>query len=208
MIARRALTLRRGKTVLEVGANIGTQTIYFLRGGFDRVVALEPDPENLRLLNMNLSINGLCDRAQVMAVGAGASAGALVLRREQGNSGGGTFRADRRPVAVASEVSASVVTLDSLFESALVADEVGLIWIDTEGFEEEVLRGASAVLAKRIPLVFEYSPGFYAGERGARIAAQIFSAYTKVSLVDSDGFTSLTQGEMVALGRQVDIFCE
>src|SRR5690349_17698377 len=49
-------------TILELGANIGTQTVYF----FDyldvkQVIAVEPEPENLDLLRMNVLLNGLSD---------------------------------------------------------------------------------------------------------------------------------------------------
>lgn len=207
LISKHAQSLVAGRTVLEVGANIGTQTLYFLKGGFDRVVCLEPDPGNLRILHMNLKINDLADRARVLEVGAGEAPGVLVLRREQGNSGGGTLRTDRRPVRIEAEVEVPVVTLDSLFSPDLDFADVGLIWVDTEGFEEEIFKGAQALLARRIPLVFEYSPGFYEPGRGARIAEQIFSAYDRVSLVDDDGFTPITREQMIALKRQSDIFC-
>ena len=45
---------------VDVGANIGTHTVYALRTGrFARAVAFEPEPKNARLLAMNIEANGL-----------------------------------------------------------------------------------------------------------------------------------------------------
>jgi hypothetical protein len=37
-------------------------------------------------------------------------------------------------------------------------DEVGLVWIDTQGHEPHVLRGATAMLKAGVPVVLEYCP--------------------------------------------------
>ncbi|MGZ9114606.1 MAG: FkbM family methyltransferase, partial [Brevundimonas sp.] len=80
MICRRAASLSDGRSVLEIGANIGTQTLYFIRSGlFDSVISLEPDPRNLELLRLNIQINGLGDRVAVVPAAAGAMAGQLTL---------------------------------------------------------------------------------------------------------------------------------
>ena len=61
--------LRDGTTLLELGGNIGTQTIYFaLSGQFARIVSVEPDPRNFDLLRTNViaeRARRLCDPGQL-----------------------------------------------------------------------------------------------------------------------------------------------
>ncbi len=73
---------------VDVGAHIGTHTIYALRTGrFARAVAFEPAPRNVRLLEMNLEINGLAQAAAVVPKAAGAASGTAVLHLHPRNSG-------------------------------------------------------------------------------------------------------------------------
>ena len=60
------ITTLRGKTVLEVGANLGTETVSLLkRHGVKRVVAFEPDAENVCFLRANLALNGVHDLVEI-----------------------------------------------------------------------------------------------------------------------------------------------
>src|SRR6185312_5117607 len=46
--------------------------------------------------------------------------------------------------------------LDTLVEEAgLAPSDVGLVWMDVGGYEEEVLSGAASLLEARVPLVVE-----------------------------------------------------
>ena len=51
---------RKDSVLLELGGNIGTQTVYFaLSGAYSRIVSVEPDPRNFPLLKINIEQNGL-----------------------------------------------------------------------------------------------------------------------------------------------------
>jgi hypothetical protein len=79
---------------LEIGANIGTQTVYAERTKcFDRFICIEPDPINVRLLEVNLKLNDMWSQTHVVQMGMGAQAGELPLLRSPWNFGGATFRA-------------------------------------------------------------------------------------------------------------------
>ena len=55
-----------GLKVLDVGANIGTVAVSLLvRHGVERIVAVEPDAENVRMLRANLALNGVQDRVEI-----------------------------------------------------------------------------------------------------------------------------------------------
>lgn len=65
-----------GKTVLDIGANIGDTAVYFASRGA-RVIAYEPDPEMCELARRNVAGNGLA--ADIRNVGVGAATETLQL---------------------------------------------------------------------------------------------------------------------------------
>ena len=144
----------RERVFVDVGANIGTPCIPAVaRHGFRRAVALEPELENFRLLRANVAINLLEDRIDSHRVAASHSNGVVELALSPGNSGSHSIRP---PEAGQHSVSIDAVRLDDLLaQLGLDADDIGLLWVDVEGHEPEVLRGASSLLRARVPIVVE-----------------------------------------------------
>jgi hypothetical protein len=104
------------RTAIDVGANDGMYTIYFLAKTFaQKVLAFEPDRENLRQLEGNLALNGLASdgRLEIISECVGAS------------------KAEGR------------TNLDS-FLPAVVSPCV--VKVDIDGGEVELLRGARQLL--------------------------------------------------------------
>lgn len=209
LVTAHARTLTNRTTILEIGANIGTQTVYFLATGlFDKVICLEPDPANLPVLETNLHLNRLTQMVTVLPLAAGDRPGSLTLRRVPGNCGGSTLRTEEFSDSLATETLVPVVTLDSLVEDGTIdPDAIGLIWVDAEGFEEEIFAGSAILLNRKTPMVFEFSTAFYNEQKVVRIVDLIFASYTSVSIVNDAGFTPITRDQMIGLPRLVDIFC-
>jgi FkbM family methyltransferase len=137
--------LRPGGTFVDVGANIGVYTGWAARlvGRDGRVHAFEPAPVTRHALCRMVDANRL-DNVRVVPVAVGASAGCITLYLVQGASGltsavppsidGGTTR-----------VEVPMTTLDAYAEKARTGT-VSLVKIDVEGYEIEVLKGATALL--------------------------------------------------------------
>ena len=147
-------TLSKRGVFVDVGANIGTQTIYALKfGGFDRAVCFEPAPKNAWLLRTNLALNGLSDRAVVIQAAAGSEAGTASLFFDDLNSGRHGFGVDYG----AGSVTVDVVTVDdTLSQLGISPAQVGLAWVDAEGHEVEVLKGWPSLPGTQ--LCMEYTP--------------------------------------------------
>jgi FkbM family methyltransferase len=172
---------------VDVGANIGTHSVYALRTGeFSQVVAFEPEPHNFRLLEMNFAANGLTEMAQAIAKAAGASAGMARLHLHPRNKGAHAIAGAPSDDSVES-IAVPVVRVDeALTELGIAPDRVGLVWVDVEGYEPQVLRGLAGLMRERVPIAFEYSPERYAQGDWQEIARLLATHYAAFHLLSGD----------------------
>jgi FkbM family methyltransferase len=155
-----------GLTVLEIGANIGSETVSMIaRHGVARVIAAEPDAENARLLRANVALNGLTDRVDVHELALSDTDGSLTLELSRENWGDHRIRVDQpdAPSLAAEQdrATAEVRTrrLDTLHADGVVdVDAIDLVWMDVQGHEAHVLAGAEQLLARGVPIMTEYWP--------------------------------------------------
>lgn len=170
--------LKANGVFVDVGANIGTHTVYaLLSGQFSRAVAFEPEPRNAQLLSMNLGANGLTQRVIVVPQAAGAAAGRATLHVHPRNRGAHAI--GFVPAAdVRERIEVSVVRLDeALRELGVAADDIGLIWMDVEGSEPQALDGLGDILLRAVPLAFEFAPHRYDATTKARLVARLAACY-------------------------------
>ncbi len=153
----------QGGTIVDVGANIGTTVVTALViHGFERGVAIEPDPENRKVLRASLALSELDDRVAVVAAAASSGAGEASFTRKRWGGGkhrigAGRLRDD--PAHTADLIRVETVSLDGLAKEGVIdADTVSLLWLDVQGHEPEVLEGATSLLGRRIPVVFALRP--------------------------------------------------
>jgi FkbM family methyltransferase len=121
---------------LDVGANIGSYTILAASVCRARAIAFEPDPDTARLLRRNIAINHISSLAAVREAALGGVNGQIAF----------TLGSDTmNRVAGPDGKSVQVVPIRRL-DDILDAETPTLIKMDVEGFEEQVLSGASRVL--------------------------------------------------------------
>jgi FkbM family methyltransferase len=145
-------------TFVDVGAHVGTTAITAVRRfGFRSALAFEPELSNFRLLRANLGINGLeADiRTFNVAVSDRVGSAELALRPAIGSKHH-LLGADE---TAGETVRVLLTTLDVLVaQGNLDPAGVGLLWLDVEGHELEVLRGAERLLERSVPIVMEFAP--------------------------------------------------
>jgi len=173
--------LQPGAAFIDIGAHIGTHTIYALRTGrFERAVAFEPEPRNARLLAMNLDANGVSERVVVVRKAAGAAAGTATLHLHPRNTGAHAIDV---PPSVDGEACVAVPVVrveDELQALGVLPDTVALIWVDVEGYEPQVLAGLAGLIARSVPLAFEFTPSRYSPDVKQRLARLLARHYTTV----------------------------
>jgi FkbM family methyltransferase len=188
----------RGGVFIDVGANIGTSVIPALRShGFARGIACEPEARNYRLLRLNLVANQLEDRVRALQVAVSDTCGERGLVIAEYGSGLHELQPQKRRPPKEQVIRVEVVTLDFLVERSLVeADGTGLIWIDTEGHEGQVLTGARRLLEQGVPVVLEINPPLLKRHRGTDLLREVADSYYThvVDLRDVHGDPASPQG--------------
>jgi FkbM family methyltransferase len=149
-------------TLVDVGANIGTICIPAVaRGLAQRAIAIEPAPTNFRTLMANIYLNDVADRIVSHNQAVGQEDGqTLRFDLSPHNSGDHRvhsdqaltfhFERDRKSILVPSS------RLDTLIQSPDRSSM--LIWMDTQGYEGFILKGAQRLLQARVPMVVEFWP--------------------------------------------------
>jgi len=141
---------RPGQTVVEIGANIGTHSVTLARRCAPApLYVFEPQQRVFQILCANLALNDI-GNAIAFPEACGETEGQAVIPPldygANANFGGVSLESD---TAGAAGQRVRVRPLDSL-ELA----ECGLIKIDVEGFEPQVLRGARETIARCRPTLY------------------------------------------------------
>ena len=148
--------------MLDIGANIGMIALATIKHGYFReAIAVEPSPDNYRLLATNVSQNGCGQVVHTRQLALSAEAGHLRLTVGAENSGGHAVIG----LGAANEVSGDSVeveatTLDDLLHSEFpeLIERIGLAWVDIEGHEAKFFAGADLLRERSIPVVCEFFP--------------------------------------------------
>ncbi|MBM3794031.1 MAG: FkbM family methyltransferase [Acidobacteria bacterium] len=139
----------RGRVVLDCGAHIGLYTREAAEAGAQRIVAIEPSPENIACLRRNVeAIPGGKDRVTVYPKGVWDEEKKLRFFHAPSNSTGDSFLAQAEGDQVIEEIP--VTTIDRI-AAELKLPEVNLIKIDIKGATLRALNGAAGVVAKYHP---------------------------------------------------------
>jgi FkbM family methyltransferase len=167
---------KENEVVLDLGANQGLYTLWALtRSPHCKVVAVEPDPQNLARLSRHLEINGI-KGATVVPCCVGASCGAVRFWRGDSSGTGRVIPGSGGPDATETEdrtrqpLLVEMKTLDAL-ASDLNLSRIDTIKMDIEGAEVDALKGGTETLKRAARVVMEYH-----SNRLGQDAAEILAA--------------------------------
>lgn len=146
---------RPGSTVVDVGANIGYNAVHAARrvGSGGRVVAVEPAPDNVAVLERNLAAARLSN-VIVRPVAAGRHRGHRKLYLRGETSAVNSLYPQSCYASVTGVLDVPVERLDDLVDG-----DPDLVKIDVEGAELEVLEGMARLLRRPgLALIVEWHP--------------------------------------------------
>lgn len=139
-------------TIVDIGANIGAFTLdCAYRYPAVRIEAYEPNPLVFRTLRKNIDANGLAGRVRLHNEAVGATRGTLRLWTSAGNIAATAYPSSRDKTGPAIDVPQT--DLATVVERA---GTVGLLKIDAEGAEADILEGGRAALTAVEQIVAEY----------------------------------------------------
>ncbi|MBB2862786.1 UNVERIFIED_ORG: FkbM family methyltransferase [Rhizobium etli] len=160
VILRERGLLRKDATLLEIGGNIGTQTVYFaLSNTYAKIVSIEPDPRNFPLLELNIRQNRLEEKVRLVNCAAGERDGEIDFFLNRNNHG--------KSSAIRQSPTDTKISVPVKPVSEILADlsidpaAIGLVWMDIEGYEPVACRSMQPLLSRRVPLHMEFTPLFY-----------------------------------------------
>ena len=161
LISLKILDVKK-KVLLDVGANIGTVGLFAVKQGLvSNCIAFEPDPTNFQLLKTNVEINNLADKFELHNVAlASDKVGPLLFELSPKNFGdhrihlsnsSGLFGEEKRKV-----ITVETNSLNHVCEK-INLDEC-ILSMDTQGFEGDILSGASSLIDAGVPIITEFYP--------------------------------------------------
>jgi FkbM family methyltransferase len=156
---KRKLKDNKEVVALDIGANVGYYTVWMARNGA-RVVAFEPLPANIRVLQANIDLHGLSNQVHVVAAATGLKEGKSTLSLTPNSPGASTLgSASQMPWPMKKE-GLEVRVCNGLDElKTLGIAHADLIKIDVEGFELSALRGLGNLKALGVhSVVTEFFP--------------------------------------------------
>jgi FkbM family methyltransferase len=140
--------VEKGSIGIDVGGHIGNHTTYFLKiSELSKVYTFEPRKPLADLLLENARLNKIEQKLILNKDGISAlssEAGSFTFeKRKNYNLGTGKISKTKGDI--------SVSTLDRLFSD--IEEKVGVIKIDVEGLEREVLIGGKSLIEKHRPII-------------------------------------------------------
>jgi FkbM family methyltransferase len=179
--------VKPGMAVVDVGANIGCLTMLLasLVEASGLVVAVEPNPENIKLLEASRRVNGF-DQVLVIQAAAGRRTGLLALNVSHSNGMTGELPEDADAVFASHPVPC--FALDAILPKDRRID---LIKIDTEGAELNALMGLSETINRDRPvIVSEFSPATLPGISqcsGPEYLRFLIAGGYRIGVIERDG---------------------
>lgn len=147
------LLVRPGTWMFDVGANIGLMAVPVLRAIPDgKVLSFEPSPNSAPWLEKTVAGSPYGDRWRLVRKAAGATIGEteFCVSPQQASYYDGVV--DTHRVEGGRTEKVPTTTLDTEW-AALGRPEVSVIKIDVEGWESEVLKGASELMSSQRPRI-------------------------------------------------------
>ena len=197
------------KNFIDVGANIGYFSCLMskLAGPAGNVLAVEPEPQNLRLLERNIKFNNLTN-VVVHPCALGASDGSAMLGLYKSSNRG---RHSLLEKDAKSRIRVPVRTLDDVARNCeRNVSSWSLVKIDVEGYEGFVIDGAKQTLPRIETLVMEFSPAFLknAGCDPASTLHILSGYFSRIYRIESADLVKVTAKDCLRSGNQMELVFE
>jgi FkbM family methyltransferase len=129
--------LREEDLFIDIGANIGSYTVLAAAHVGAACISIEPSPSTFSHLKRNIALNNIEQKTEVLNIGLGSKKGIVNF----------TAALDtQNHVATPGDTDIIQINIDKA-DNVFSGRKPALLKIDVEGFETEVLNGASEILS-------------------------------------------------------------
>jgi FkbM family methyltransferase len=176
-------SFRENATLLELGAASGVQTIEMATcGAFSHVLAVEPEATNFAALRRNVDDNELQDTVCCFPGAVGIIDGMTnfyVGRDDKQRSG----MKQQKPNDTKTRTPIS--TIETILQDARVpVEQIGLVWIDIEGYEAIACLSMTGLMERNIPIYAVLSPELYHRDHGSSFVRYLATYYRRCVLLN------------------------
>lgn len=145
----------KGRTVIDIGANIGDTPVYFALRGADRVIGLEPFPRSYEIAKKNIELNNLSSRVTMLLAGCAANQGHITIDPDYTSSITSTLVDFNHGIRV------PLLTLDNILKQHNISSNDTILKVDCEGCEYEIILSTyEDTLQKFSHIQIEYHDGY------------------------------------------------
>ena len=130
--------------MIDVGANIGNHTIFLAKYCATKVMAFEPFPDTFKLLDKNITDNGLQFNVIASNYGLSDNYESVFMKSVNGNAG-------MNKVDSEGDAPVQLIAFDLILD---LDRPITLIKLDCEGYEEKALLGMIETVKKYKPALF------------------------------------------------------
>lgn len=150
-----------GGYFLDVGANIGTTSLYAKkRNPLLKIIGFEPMAENIKTFKINCLLNEITDDIELVEKALSDQGGCAELMLSKNNHGDNRVIRNFNKLDDFGKTQIQTISLDLFLKNRTELENIiQYIWMDVQGHEAFVLKGAEKLIQKRrIPLFMEFWP--------------------------------------------------
>lgn len=144
----------KGRTVIDVGSNIGDTAIYFALLGAKKIIGLEPFPKNYELANKNIITNNLSDKIIMLLAGCSSEKRFIKIDPDYESN------LESKLVEFQHGKQIPLLTLEDVINQYNIPSD-SILKMDCEGCENEIIGSASNEVLQRFShMQIEYHHGY------------------------------------------------
>jgi len=144
-----------GRTVIDIGANIGDTPVYFALRGADRVIGLEPFPRSYEIAKKNVELNNLSNKITLLLAGCAANQGHVTIDPDYISGITSTLVDFKKGIRV------PLLTLNNILKQYNISSKDTILKMDCEGDEYQIILSTHEdTLQKFSQMQIEYHHGY------------------------------------------------
>lgn len=143
-----------GKTVIDIGANIGDTSIYFALHGANKIIGIEPFPKNYELAKKNILSNGLSDKIEIVLAGCSSRMDQIIVDPKHESN------IESQLKNSTSGITIPLLTIEEIVKKYNVPEE-SILKMDCEGCEyDSIIHTPDEILQRFSHIQIEYHSGY------------------------------------------------